>query len=186
MIWEIVSALNGRKPRAVWHAASPDNWVRPELAAIGRIGLGSAGLQHLMPSHCPAGDCVAICREGAEDTEREPALSWFQGPTEPADPLSSLQAATAGQWTPRGSSRKAKENGMPTPSSHLAKTLSFGNPQPPGLSLMARDFDRQVADIQIRVAVLNRYTALGIPITKPVAFDHSLEPMAFMTSFRPG
>ena len=37
-----------------------------------------------------------------------------------------------------------------------------------GQSLMSRDFDRQVAEIQIRVAVLNRYTALGIPVTKPV------------------
>ena len=37
-----------------------------------------------------------------------------------------------------------------------------------GQSLMARDFDRQVAEIQIRIAVLNRYTALCIPITAPV------------------
>lgn len=37
-----------------------------------------------------------------------------------------------------------------------------------GQSLMARDFDRQVAEIQIRVAVLNCYTALGIPVTVPV------------------
>ena len=37
-----------------------------------------------------------------------------------------------------------------------------------GQSLMARDFERQVAEIQIRVAVLNRYTALGIPVTEPV------------------
>ena len=37
-----------------------------------------------------------------------------------------------------------------------------------GQSLMAPDFDRQVAEIQIRIAVLNRYTALGIPITEPV------------------
>ena len=37
-----------------------------------------------------------------------------------------------------------------------------------GQSLMARDFDRQVAEIQIRIAVLNRYTAFGIPITEPV------------------
>ncbi|MTJ05050.1 MAG: IS5 family transposase [Sediminimonas qiaohouensis] len=36
-----------------------------------------------------------------------------------------------------------------------------------GQSLMVRDFDRQAAEIQIRIAVLNRYTALGIPITKP-------------------
>ena len=37
-----------------------------------------------------------------------------------------------------------------------------------GQSLMARDFDRQVAELQIRAAVLNGYTALGIPITEPV------------------
>jgi hypothetical protein len=37
-----------------------------------------------------------------------------------------------------------------------------------GQSLMARDFDRQVAEIQIRVAVLNRYTTLGIPVTVPI------------------
>ncbi|UWQ17725.1 IS5 family transposase [Jannaschia sp. M317] len=37
-----------------------------------------------------------------------------------------------------------------------------------GQSLMARDFERQVAEIQIRIAALNRYTALGIPVTEPV------------------
>jgi len=37
-----------------------------------------------------------------------------------------------------------------------------------GQSLMSRDFDRQVAEIQVRIAVLNRYTALGIPVTEPV------------------
>jgi hypothetical protein len=37
-----------------------------------------------------------------------------------------------------------------------------------GQSLMARDFERQVAEIQIRIAVLNRYTALGVPVTEPV------------------
>ena len=37
-----------------------------------------------------------------------------------------------------------------------------------GQSLMARNFDRQVAEIQVRIAVLNRYTELGIPVTVPV------------------
>lgn len=36
-----------------------------------------------------------------------------------------------------------------------------------GQSLMARDFDRQVAELQIRAAVLNGYTELGIPVTEP-------------------
>lgn len=37
-----------------------------------------------------------------------------------------------------------------------------------GQSLMARDFERQVAELQVRIAVLNGYTALGTPVTEPV------------------
>jgi hypothetical protein len=37
-----------------------------------------------------------------------------------------------------------------------------------GQRLMARDFDRQVAELQIRIAVLNGYTALGIPVNEVV------------------
>ena len=35
-----------------------------------------------------------------------------------------------------------------------------------GQRLSARDFDRQVAEFQVRVAVLNRFTALGTPVTE--------------------
>lgn len=38
-----------------------------------------------------------------------------------------------------------------------------------GQRLSARDFDRQVAEIQIRAAILNGFTALGIPKTVAVA-----------------
>ncbi len=37
-----------------------------------------------------------------------------------------------------------------------------------GQRLMARDFDRQVAELQVRIAVLYGSTALGIPVTEPV------------------
>ncbi len=37
-----------------------------------------------------------------------------------------------------------------------------------GQSLIVREFDRRVAEIQARVAVLSRYTALGTPVTEPV------------------
>ncbi len=36
-----------------------------------------------------------------------------------------------------------------------------------GQSLMSRDFDRQVAELQVRAAVLHGYAALGIPATEP-------------------
>ena len=32
--------------------------------------------------------------------------------------------------------------------------------------LSAREFDRQVAEFQIRIAVLNGFTALGTPLTE--------------------
>jgi hypothetical protein len=37
-----------------------------------------------------------------------------------------------------------------------------------GQRLSARDFDRQVAEIQIQAAILNGFTALGIPCTVAV------------------
>ncbi len=37
-----------------------------------------------------------------------------------------------------------------------------------GQCLMARDCDRRVAENQVRIAVLNGYTALGIPVTEAV------------------
>ena len=39
-----------------------------------------------------------------------------------------------------------------------------------GQRLMARDFDRQVAEFQVRVAVLNGFTARGIPVTKVAGY----------------
>ncbi len=34
-----------------------------------------------------------------------------------------------------------------------------------GQSLMACDFDRQVAELEVRTTVLNAHTALGTPVT---------------------
>ena len=37
-----------------------------------------------------------------------------------------------------------------------------------GQRLMARDFDRQVAEFQVRAAVLNRFTTFGVPVIETV------------------
>ena len=37
-----------------------------------------------------------------------------------------------------------------------------------GQRIMARNFERQVAEVQVRIAVMNGYTALGIPVTEAV------------------
>jgi hypothetical protein len=33
---------------------------------------------------------------------------------------------------------------------------------------VARDFHRQIAELPVRIAILNGYTALGIPVTEAV------------------
>lgn len=43
---------------------------------------------------------------------------------------------------------------------HYAKLL--------GPRLMAQDFDRQVAEVLFRIAIMNGYTVLGIPVAKTV------------------
>ncbi len=37
-----------------------------------------------------------------------------------------------------------------------------------GQRLMARDFDRQVSEFYVRIAILNQFTALGIPLTEVI------------------
>lgn len=37
-----------------------------------------------------------------------------------------------------------------------------------GQRLMARDFDRQITEVHVRMAILNRFTALGNPLTQAV------------------
>ena len=38
-----------------------------------------------------------------------------------------------------------------------------------GQGQMARTFERQVVELQVRAAVLNRFTHLGTPVTQAVA-----------------
>jgi hypothetical protein len=35
-----------------------------------------------------------------------------------------------------------------------------------GQRLMAPNFERQIAEVQVRIAITNGYSALGIPVTK--------------------
>ena len=89
-------------------------------------------------------------------------------------PLSCMQACTAGQWTSAGAIAR---NEAVSAQQYLGCTLwrrwsgyhrrsrvetKLHCMKLLGQSLMARDFDRQVAEIHVRIAVLNRYTALGI------------------------
>jgi hypothetical protein len=45
----------------------------------------------------------------------------------------------------------------------------MGSFQRLGERVMARDFERQVTELQVRVSILNRFTQLGTPETVRVA-----------------
>lgn len=55
--------------------------------------------------------------------------------------------------------RKAKLLGQPLPVTVFTRTVAGQR--------VAWDFDRHVAEFQVRVAVLNGFTALCIPVTQP-------------------
>ncbi len=40
--------------------------------------------------------------------------------------------------------------------------------KPLGQKLMFRDFARQTAELHVRIAILNRFTAPGILVTQPI------------------
>src|SRR5690554_3096172 len=71
---------------------------------------------------------------------------WF-------DPEMSWEAAPTGR---RGRQQSYSDAAIQT---CLSMKVLFG---------MTRDCDRQVAELQVRIAVMNGYTALGIPVTEAV------------------
>ena len=130
--------------KVVRHGASANGWFRREPAEVDRLGLGGARLQHAVSP--------------PEDLGREHPVSRLQGGArarnEALRASKYLGRALWRNWS--GYHRRSRvESKM-----HCVKLL--------GQRLMARDFDRQVAKIQIRIAVLNGYTALGIPVTEAV------------------
>ncbi len=104
-------------------------------------------------------DAVANCGAQAVIPPRKNAKPWRPSTTGAIARNEALRAsrylgrAIWRKWTghPRRSRAEARTN--------CVKLL--------GQSLMARDFDRQVAELQVRAAVPNGYTAPGIPVTRP-------------------
>jgi hypothetical protein len=82
---------------AVRSALAANDWLCGKSAGTCRAGLVSAGLQHLVSAT-------------KSSIGRHP-VQRFGRAIAPSDPLSLLQAATAGQWTVPASRRREKANG---------------------------------------------------------------------------
>lgn len=172
---------HGDPKRRIWrkiHIGIDEETLEVRAVEVTTSNVGDAPMLPELLNQIPAGQTIgSVTADGAYDTRkchdaiaarnahavippRKNAKSWK--PTS-AGAIARNEAVNASRYLGRaiwrrwsGYHRRSRvETKM-----HCVKLL--------GQSLMARDFDRQVAEIQIRVAVLNKYTALGIPVTEVV------------------
>jgi len=172
---------HGGSRRRVWrkvHLAMDEATLEVRAVEITGSGVGDAPVLPDLLAQIPEGEAIAsVTADGAYDTRgcrdaianrgadavippRRNAKPWKKDSPGAADRNEALRAikhlgrAIWRHWTGyhRRSRAETKMNCM--------KLL--------GQKLMARDFDRQTAELQVRIAILNRFTALGIPVTEPV------------------
>ena len=173
---------HGGARRRVWrkvHLAVDESTLEVRAVEITGSGVGDAPVLPDLLGQIPEGEPIAsITADGAYDTRgcrdaianrgadavippRRNAKPWKKdssgaaGRNEALRVISRLGRTIWQRWSGyhRRSRAETKMNCM--------KLL--------GQKLAARDFDRQTAELQVRIAILNRYTALGTPVTQPVS-----------------
>ena len=173
---------HGGARRRVWrkvHLAVDESTLEVRAVEITGSGVGDAPVLPDLLGQIPEGEPIAsITADGAYDTRgcrdaianrgadavippRRNAKPWKKdspgaaGRNEALRAISRLGRTIWQRWSGyhRRSRAETKMNCM--------KLL--------GQKLAARDFDRQTAELQVRIAILNRYTALGTPVTQPVS-----------------
>jgi transposase len=172
---------HGGPKRRVWrkiHLGIDEETLEVRAVEITGSHIGDAPILPDLLSQIPAEEGIAsVTADGAYDTRKcydaiaDRGTNAVIPPRKNAKPWKTVTAgAVAGNealraskyldraiW--RNSSGYHRRSRVET-KMHFMKLL--------GQRLMARDFDRQVAEVQIRVAVMNGYTALGIPVTLAV------------------
>lgn len=172
---------HGGPKRRVWrkiHLGIDEQTLEVRAVEITSSDVGDAPmLPELLSQIPPDQDIASVTADGAYDTRKchdaiaERGAAAVIPPRKNAKPWKAVTAGAAARnealraskylgralwrrWS--GYHRRSRaETKM-----HCVKLL--------GQRLMARDFDRQIAEFQVRVAVLNGFTALGIPVTKAV------------------
>jgi hypothetical protein len=172
---------HGGPKRRVWrkiHIGIDEETLEVRAVEVTSSDIGDAPMLPELLAQIPADqDIASVTADGAYDTRKchdaiaERGANAVIPPRENAKPWKAITAGAVARnevlraskylgralwrrWS--GYHRRSRaETKM-----HCVKLL--------GQRLKARDFDRQVAEFQVRVAVLNGFTALGIPVTKVV------------------
>jgi len=174
---------HGGAKRRVWrkiHLGIDEHTLEVRAVEITGSHIGDAPVLPDLLSQIPAEEEIAsVTADGAYDTRKchdaiaERGAHAVIPPRKNAKPLKTV---TTGEVARNEAPRAAKylgraiwrnrsgyhRRGRAETKMHCMKLL--------GQRLMARDFDRQVADVQFPIAVMNAYTALGIPVIEVVGY----------------
>jgi hypothetical protein len=144
---------HGGPKRRVWreiHLGIDDETVEVRAVEITGSHIGDAPVLPDLLNQIPAHERIgSVTADGACDTRKCHDALADRG-TDAVIPPGTLRRRWIGYHR-----RRRAETKM-----HCMKLL--------GLRLMARDLDRQVAEVRIRIAVMNGHTALGIPVAEIV------------------
>ena len=169
---------HGGSRRRVWrkiHLGIDEETLEIRAVEVTSSNVGDAPMLPDLLAQIPAGEEIAtVTADGAYDTRACHDAIAARGAAAVIPPR-----RTARPWKPDTAGARAR-NEVLRASKHLGRALwrnwsgyhrrsrvetKINCVKLLGQRLMSRDFDRQVAEIQIRAAVMNRFTALGIPVT---------------------
>lgn len=169
---------HGGPKRRVWrkiHLGIDEETLEIRAIEVTTSNVGDAPmLPELLSQIDPNQEIATVTADGAYDTRKCHDAIADRGAAAIIPPR-----RNARPWKPTTAGAKARNEALRT-STYLGRALwrrwseyhrrsraetKMNCVKGLGQRLMAREFDRQVAEVQIRAAVLNRFTALGIPVT---------------------
>ena len=177
----IVARTNG----ATWltwrklHIETDEQTLEIRAAELTTSAVGDAPmLPELLDQIPPDQEIASVTADGAFDTRKCHDAIAARGAVAIIPPRKNAKPRKPD--SPGANARnEALARITPLRSDHLATMERLSPPKPRrnkdatsvkllGQRLTARDFDRQVVEFQVRVAILNGFTARGIPVTETV------------------
>jgi hypothetical protein len=171
---------HGASKRRIWrkiHLGIDEETLEFQAVEITKSHFGNAPILPDLLSQIPTEEEIgSVTADGAYDTQNvtTPSRTEVRMPSSPR-----ARTPSRGNYRPQVQLRAMRRSAREIPRSrHLTKLERIPPPKPHrnetkmhcmkllGQRLMVRDFERQVVGIQVRIAVLNHYTVLGIHVTK--------------------
>ena len=172
---------HGAARRRVWrkvHLGIDEATLEVRAVEITASHVGDAPMLPDLLGQIPEGAAIgSVTADGAYDTRRCHDAIAARGAHAVVPPRKNARP-----WKPDAPRARARNEALRA-SKHLGRALwrrltghhrrsraetKMNRTEMLGQKLMARDFDRQTAELQIRIAILNHFTAIGIPVTRPV------------------